>query len=193
MKMRPLLLAAGVAVAAWLAFFGDKTPASDIAEPVVRAPGAATASTSSTTAATAATAAKADGSVAHTEAVSGEPVILALETRENLIGGEFAPPRTESFFASQSWTPPAPPPPAPTKPLPPPPPVAPPLPFTFLGKKNEAGRWEVFLARGDQTLIVHEQSVIEGIYQIDAIEPPTLTVTYLPLKQKQILTIGGAD
>ena len=36
MKPRHLLMAAGVAIAAWLALFGDKTPNGNVAEPVAR-------------------------------------------------------------------------------------------------------------------------------------------------------------
>jgi hypothetical protein len=191
MKMRHFLLTTGVAIAAWLAFFGDKTPAADIAEPINRASASGTAKAS--TLSTAVPAAAAGSTAALNTKAQREPVILALQARENLIGGDFSAPRTNNLFASQSWVPPPSPPPPPLKPLPPPPPAAPPMPFTYLGKKIEAGSWEVFLARGDQTFIVHEQSVVEGIYQIDAIKPPTLTVTYLPLKQVQTLTIGGTD
>jgi hypothetical protein len=67
------------------------------------------------------------------------------------------------------------------------------LPYTFLGQKLEDGAWEVYLAHGDQTFIVHEKSMIEDIYQVESIKPPTLTLTYMPLKQTQTLTIGGAN
>lgn len=189
MRTRHILLALGVAVAAWLALFGDKTPAIDIAEPIARA-SASVASKATTISTTAAAVATASSAATHAAKVQREPVILALQARQNLIGGAHASPQADGLFASQSWTPPPPPPP---KPAPPPPPAAPPLPFTYLGKKLEAGSWEVYLARGDQTLIVHEQSVVEGTYRIESIKPPTLTLTYLPLNQVQTLTIGGTD
>jgi hypothetical protein len=40
---------------------------------------------------------------------------------------------------------------------------------------------------------VHENDVIDGIYRVDAIAPPTLTLTYLPLNQVQQLNIGVFD
>ncbi|HEY0063319.1 MAG TPA: hypothetical protein VGC21_14465, partial [Telluria sp.] len=96
------------------------------------------------------------------------------------------------------WTPP---PPAPdanalaaaAAAAPPPAPVAPPLPFTFLGKAVANGSWEVFLARGEQTYIVRNKMVIDGTYRVDAINPPNLTLTYLPLNQVQQLNIGVLD
>jgi hypothetical protein len=54
--------------------------------------------------------------------------------------------------------------------------------------------WEVFLARGgDRTYVVRNQTVIEGVYRVDAIAPPTLKLTYLPLNQVQQLNIGVPD
>lgn len=102
---------------------------------------------------------------------------------------EDTPPQ-EALFDSQTWTPPPPPPP---KPTPPPPPVAPPLAFTVIGKKLEEGKWEVFLARGEQIFIAKEKAVLDNNYRVESIKPPTLTVTYLPLNQTQTLTIGGPD
>jgi hypothetical protein len=75
----------------------------------------------------------------------------------------------------------------------PPLPDMPLLPFTYIGKQQSAGRWEVYLARGDDTLIVHDQMVIDGTYRVDSISPPTLTLVYLPLKLVQTLDIGNAD
>lgn len=182
MKVRHILLAAALVIAAWLAAFGDKTPDTDIAEPVVRAAAPAVAASSAHSVPVAAS----------TRAASAkrEPMILELQARETLIGGASADKRADALFASQSWTPPPPPPP---KPAPPPPPTAPPLPFTYLGKKAEDGIWEVYLSRGDQTLIVRAQNVIDGVYRVESIQPPTMSFTYLPLNQMQTLTIGGTD
>lgn len=183
MKQKHMLMAGALLVAAGLAFFGDKTPASGIAEPVTRAskPAPARAVASTVTA------------PSRNVAPPSEVAIFALQPREVLIGGASAAKPDDVLFASHSWTPPSPPPLPPPKALPPPPPIAPPVPFTYLGKKLEDNIREVYLARGDLTYIVREQSVIEGIYRIDAIKPPQLTLTYLPLNQIQMLTIGGAD
>jgi hypothetical protein len=71
--------------------------------------------------------------------------------------------------------------------------MAPALPFAYLGKAVSNGEWEVFLTRGDQTLIVRNKMVIDGVYRVESIEPPGLTLTYLPLKQVQQLNIGVRD
>lgn len=186
MTPRQLALAAALVAAAALAVFGDNTPASDVAEAVVRSPAAAsTASPVSPAPARRAA-----------PAAAVEPAILALRPRAALIGeaGEFgAEAAGGAVFLSQDWTPP-PPKPAPPPPAPPaPPPSAPPLPFTVLGKAVGDGRWEVFLARGDKTYIVRSHTVIDGQYRVDAIAPPLLTLTYLPLNQVQQLNIGVLD
>jgi hypothetical protein len=38
--------------------------------------------------------------------------------------------------------------------------------------------------------VVHKGEQIEGVYRVDAIAPPTLTLTYLPMNQVQQLNIG---
>lgn len=179
MNKRQVILGAGLAIAGWLALFGDKTPSSDITEPVAR-PLVQRRPADTGRSAPVRTAAKIDS----------EPTILALQPRESLIGPTLDEKSPASLFNSHSWAPPPPPPP---KPAPPPPPTAPPLPFTYIGKKLEGGTWEVYLARGDQTVIINKQSVIDGTYRVESIRPPQLVLTYLPLNQQQTLTIGGID
>jgi hypothetical protein len=177
--MTPRHLAMGVALAAALALvvFGDRTPESDVAEAVERAP-----------------AARAPSSDVR-PAAGADPVILALVPRETLIGdGDDGLKGLDGVFASQDWNPPAPKASAETAPPPPPPPpTAPPLPFTYLGKAAAEGSWEVYLARGDKTYVVRNNMVIDGMYRVDAIAPPNLTLTYLPLNQVQQLNIGVLD
>ncbi|MET3134885.1 hypothetical protein AAKU55_005188 [Oxalobacteraceae bacterium GrIS 1.11] len=176
MTPRQWSMVAALTGAAALALFGDKTPNTEVAEAVVRG----------TTAA--ARAPKAAKTAAKAEPV--EAVILALRPRADLIGeaGEFG--AADALFLSQNWTPP---PPKPPPPPPPPAPSAPPLPFTYIGKAVGDGNWEVFLARGDQTYIVRNQSVIDGAYRVDSIAPPLLKLTYLPLNQVQQINIGVTD
>lgn len=191
MKPRHLLLGAALAGAALLAIFGDRSTDSDVAEAVERAPRprAAAPAPSALAASTARAAAAATPAAA--ESAGGSP-ILALIPREALIGDGDAGFRQgeNGVFGRQDWTPPPPPPqPAP----PPPPPSAPPLPFTFIGKAVANGAWEVYLTRGDRTYVVRDKSLIDGTYRVDAIAPPLLTLTYLPLNQVQQLNIGVFD
>ncbi len=96
----------------------------------------------------------------------------------------------QNAFVVKDWAPPPPPPPAPP---PPPPPQAPPLPFQFLGQQSAGVQWVVFLGNHDHIYVVRVGDVIEGRYQIDAITPPSMTFTYLPLQQQQTLSIGPAQ
>ncbi|PWF48754.1 hypothetical protein, partial [Massilia glaciei] len=125
----------------------------------------------------------------------GEPAILALVDRARLIGGDGeAMGAGGQVFGTRDWNPPPPPEAQPPQaPQPAPTPSAPPLPFAYIGKALGDGAWEVFLARGDQTHIVRTKTVIEGTYRVDAIAPPVMTLTYLPLNQVQQLNIGVPD
>ncbi len=71
-------------------------------------------------------------------------------------------------------------------------PAAPALPFIYLGKKFEGGQWEVFLVNGDKTLVAREGSLVDDLYRVEAIAPPELRLTYLPLGTRQALSIGEA-
>jgi hypothetical protein len=183
MRPRHLLMGAALLLAAGIALFGDKSPNGATVEPAPRA------STPNS-----AVAAAAPALAARTGAVGTTPkpavTILRLEDRAGLLGTGAA---GGDAFASRDWTPPPPKPKPPPPPPPPPPPSAPPLPFTVLGKAVSNGQWEVFLARGNETLIVRDKMVIDGVYRIDAIAPPGMTMTYLPLNQVQQLNIGVLD
>lgn len=190
MKPRHLVLGAALVGALLLVLFGDRAADDGVAEAVERAPaprmaqpaaGAASASPAAIEAPT--------GAGAATAGSGGEKPILALVPRETLIGDSDTQFRQgeNGVFGRQDWTPP-PPPPAP--PPPPPPPSAPPLPFTFIGKSVADGSWEVYLARGDRTYVVRDKTLIDGTWRVDAIAPPVLTLTYLPLNQVQQLNIG---
>jgi len=187
-KPRHLLMAAGVAIAAWLALFGDKTPNGNVAEPVTRT--AAKPAAPRDTVAPPIVVAAAPEESPRKSKTKPEPTILALRARAELIGGASAGDKTATLFGSQSWVPPPPP---PAKPSAPPPPTAPALPYTYIGKKLEDDAWEVYLTKGEHTFIVHEKTTIEATYRVESIKPPTLTLTYLPLNQMQTLSIGGAD
>ncbi|WP_332854314.1 hypothetical protein [Duganella sp. S19_KUP01_CR8] len=187
--MKPYQIAMGIAlaVAGGLVLFGDNSPSGDIAEPVARSRSApATAP-----AAMAAAPAPRAGKDAKPQA---EVAILRLTPRAMLVGesGEATFASGEGVFQGQNWNPPPPPPP-PASNAPPPAPVAPPMPFTVIGKAVADGAWEVYLARGDKTYVVKNQTVIDGTYRVERIAPPLMSVTYLPLNQVQQINIGVLD
>ena len=184
MKPRHIVLGVALVIAAGFAIFGDKTPAGAAvgSTTTARATGPAKPAVTVRAAST-----PAPASTPPASTLAPDVAILRLEPRETLISGAG---EGATGFGPQNWTPPPPPPqPAP----PPPPPMAPALPFAYLGKAVSNGEWEVFLARGDQTLIVRNRMIIDGVYRVESIEPPGLTFTYLPLKQVQQLNIGVRD
>jgi hypothetical protein len=91
------------------------------------------------------------------------------------------------LFAPKSWYVPPPPP----KAVPPPPPSAPPLPFTYMGKLIEDGQMTVFLTKQDRNYVVKVGDTIDGTYKVEEVSARMMTLTYLPLKIKQTLMIGG--
>ncbi|HEY1148599.1 MAG TPA: hypothetical protein VGF27_08495, partial [Pseudoduganella sp.] len=126
-------------------------------------------------------------------AAASAPVILPLIPRAQLIGeaGDGAFKSADGVFGGQTWNPPPPPAPPAAAAPPPPPPSAPPLPFTVIGKAVADGQYEVYLSRGpDQTFVVRKHTVIDGMYRVETIAPPTMTMTYLPMNQVQQLNIG---
>jgi hypothetical protein len=211
MKRRHLLLGAALTGAALLAIFGNRSSDTELAEAVERAPSARAqvqgqAQTQTQTqgktqapmpvaAAPLRTVSLPAGAGHAADAGPGGARILALLPREVLIGDGDEQFRQggNPVFGHQDWTPPPPPPPPAAAASPPPPPSAPPLPFTFIGKSVADGAWEVYLARGDRTYVVRDKTVIDGTYRVDAIAPPVLTLTYLPLNQVQQLNIGVFD
>jgi hypothetical protein len=174
MKIRHVVAAALVLAGVWLNLWGDNGAPAGLAEAVSRP-------------ANAATDARAE------RAPPREAMVFAIKARSELIGDGNGP--IEALFGAHSWAPPPPPPPppAPVVVKAPPKPTAPPLPFTYIGKKEEGGRWEVYLARGADTFIVRDKTQIDDAYRAERIAPPNLTITYLPLKQVQTLIIGDAE
>jgi hypothetical protein len=190
MKARHFLMLASLAVAAGLAFFGDKS-ATGLAEPVVRQP-AIQPSLSEAPAGKrvigSSTVIEAESQVAQRKDAAG---ILALQPRADLMDSANGGKGSDRLFSSKSWTPP--PVIAKLDLLPQPPPTAPPLPFSYLGKQTVSGQTEVFLANGDKVIVAREQDVIQNNYRVESIRPPTLTLVYLPLNEIQQLSIGATN
>lgn len=88
-----------------------------------------------------------------------------------------------------AWMPPAPPPPPPPPPpAPPAPPVAPPLPYQLIGRLVEDDRPVALLASPTRTLAVRAGDVIDGQWQVDAVNDTSLALTWRPAKLKQVLS-----
>lgn len=197
MSRRRLLLFSLLLVAAWLALFGDKTPPGNstfaVVAPAPAKDGRASGNRSSSGAAASANQPANRPTAASRRAGSTDASVevLALIPREQLIPSVADARSSRDLFPSLNWTPPS---PAPARSLdrPPPPPMAPPLSFVYLGKKLEAGRWEVYLGRGEQVFIAREGLTLDNKYRVKAITSSSLTFIFLPLKQAQTLSIGEA-
>ena len=94
-----------------------------------------------------------------------------------------------NVFGATSWyePPPAPPPAAPAPPLVP---TAPPLPFTYLGRYEDAPMQLVFLVKGERMYTVAEGEVIDGTYRVARVTKGMVELTYLPLNITQTLSTG---
>ena len=183
MKRRHLLMGVGLAGAAWLAFFGDKSADTGMESIVASQSTMSPAAPAGQGVIRSSTLIEAKSEVAQGEA---EIPITVLKPRAELVSGASIGDENDRLFASKSWESPqlaklAPP---------PPPPTAPPLPFSYVGKQTVDGRMEVFLARGDEIFVVGDQTVIQNTYRVVSIKPPMLSLLYLPLTQIQQLAIG---
>lgn len=98
--------------------------------------------------------------------------------------------RIGGAFNATSWYEPPPPPPPPP-PAPPPVPTAPPLPFTYLGRYEDAPTKVVILTKGERIYTVSEGEVIENTYRIERVTSGAVELIYLPLNIKQALSTGG--
>lgn len=78
-------------------------------------------------------------------------------------------------------------------PLAPPLPTAPSLPFTYIGKLGEEGRYTVFLSNHGRNFAVKAGDVIGQLYRVEGIRPPILILTYLPTNIKQTMQIGESN
>lgn len=175
---RHLVLAAVLLGAAWLALFGDKTP-----------PGATVVESRPTSSLREAAPPSRTPAAAPPKSAAATAVLESLVPRDQLVPERKPRAHPRDLFTGVSWAPPPPPPPKPTAP---PAPGAPALPFEYMGKKQENGLWEVYLSRGDQVFVVREGALVEQLYRVEKIAPPSMTLLYLPLGQAQHLSVGEA-
>jgi len=94
-----------------------------------------------------------------------------------------------NLFPEQTWfvAPPAPPPPPD---VPSPPPQAPALPYSYMGRWQEAGQTTYYLARGALPVSVRAGQVLDGVWRLDPVTGTQLNFTYLPLDQTRSLRTG---
>ncbi|MBT0962721.1 hypothetical protein [Denitromonas iodatirespirans] len=72
-------------------------------------------------------------------------------------------------------------------------PRAPAMPFSYVGALTEAdGQRTVFLLDGDRLVTARVGEVIAGRYRLDTIDEHGLSLTYLPLKETQRISLATA-
>lgn len=123
--------------------------------------------------------------VADQDEAAGAKAILQMVQlrRDALTVGELNP------FAPKSWYVPPPPQIAPIVEKP----SIPPLPFSYVGRVDDAdGKWIIYLAKGAQSYVVQSGDTIDNTYRIENIEEGSLVIRYLPMDSKQTLQIGEA-
>ncbi|MFP5408006.1 MAG: hypothetical protein ACLGGY_01865 [Gammaproteobacteria bacterium] len=94
-----------------------------------------------------------------------------------------------NLFPEQTWYV-APPPPPPPPYVEPPPPQAPALPFSYMGRWQEAGQTTYYLARGSLPVSVRAGQVLDGVWRLEPVTGGQLNFTYLPLNQTRSLRTG---
>jgi hypothetical protein len=121
---------------------------------------------------------------AKTDAVAAAPAAPEPPTAE--LAAE--PPRmvaeaSQDIFAGKSWYVPPPPPPEPK-------PVAPPFPYTYAGSIRDPDDVILFVSQGDRSFIVRKGETLGGSYRFDDVVDNRAFFTYLPLQERQSLTMG---
>jgi hypothetical protein len=91
--------------------------------------------------------------------------------------------KMQDLFKGHAWyVPPPPPKPVPVKVEPPPPPAAPPVPFFYMGKLEQAPQaTQVFLTGNNKVLSVTVGKNVDTLWRLDREDANILTFTYLPL------------
>ena len=67
--------------------------------------------------------------------------------------------------------------------------LAPPLPYVYLGRLEEAGRKQIYLAEGSVTRVVGAGARLAGGWRLESIEAGRVIFVYEPLGQRQSLQI----
>lgn len=168
-RRRSLLYLALAGVATWSVWLAIDEPASDadtdlvgVAEPVARARPPAPAVI--------------------------DPAVAIAPTKPLGAASRLALARA-NLFPEQTWFI-APPPPPPPPDVPPPPPQAPALPFSYMGRWQEAGQTTYYLAHGALPVSVRAGQVLDGVWRLESVTGGLLNFTYLPLGQTRNLRTG---
>jgi hypothetical protein len=101
-------------------------------------------------------------------------------------GADQPPP--PGLFTSTNWAPPPPPAPPPEAA---PAPVAPPFPYEYMGKLLEDGVLTAFFMQGNRVLSLKAGDTVDSVYRVDQMTGEQMNLTFLPLKQSQVVRLGN--
>ncbi len=97
-------------------------------------------------------------------------------------------PPPPGLFNATSWAPPPPPAPPPEAA---PAPVAPPFPYEYMGKLLEDGVLTAFFMQGNRVLSIKAGDTVDSVYRVDHMTGEQMNLTFLPLKQSQVVRLGN--
>jgi len=69
--------------------------------------------------------------------------------------------------------------------------MAPPFPYTYLGRVDDAGKASVLVGRADKSITAQAGDLIDGIWRVDKITERSIELIYEPLGQRQTLSAGS--
>lgn len=113
------------------------------------------------------------------EVATSGPLTLAEFTARTPFAAEGA-----DFAAPLSFRPPPPP------PRPAPPPMAPALPFRYIGAMDDGEGRSAMLMDGNRLHIVRKGDTLDNRYRVEQVGEASIDFTYLPLKQRQSLSVS---
>ena len=176
---RVLLLLPVLAVAGWLALFGDKTPSK---APVSSAVAVAPAASASAPAGDGPTDAAGD---VQDDAAADPTTVHKLRVRTYLTDYENAP-KIDLF---QGRPVDAPPPEEKKDDMPPPPPPKPPQPFTVIGRMLDDAGWIVFVEHAGRSYVARTGSMVEG-FRFDSVEARQVRLTNTADHEEYVIPVG---
>lgn len=172
-QKRLVLMLPLLAIAAWLALFGDKTPVDEVAEPT-RASSAASSE---------AVPASSDASESPVVHAAAEGDVLRVAPRER-VSAMIDSADMRDLFASSV------PPPPPVDPQAAPPPPPPVLPFVYIGRELEQSRWRYFLEKNGQVYVLSAGEQAEG-FKLEKAGNGELALVELSTQARHVIAIDG--
>ncbi|MDQ8021036.1 MAG: hypothetical protein REI94_04310 [Moraxellaceae bacterium] len=67
------------------------------------------------------------------------------------------------------------------------------FPYAFIGKQYDGQDWQAFFEKGDSTLIVSTGAVVDNDFRVQSIKPPQMLVLHVPSKQIINIDIDNAQ